>query len=77
MNNHLDQNEMVPFIIAMLQRIESSQNYTQALCICSDNQMANKVIEIGSRLAKFSLIKFGNIDIGRKNKQRIPFQLPN
>jgi len=74
-NTHLDQNEMVPFIIAMLERIDPSQSYPQALCVSSTHQMAKRVIEIGSKIAQFSSIKFRYIDIGKRIY--ILFELPN
>lgn len=71
-NTHLDQNRIVPFIIAMFHRINPSQNYPQALlCIAPASQMAKEIIEIGSKSAKFSSIKLGYIDNGKERENEV------
>lgn len=53
------------FAIAMLSRIETTENHTQALCLVDSNEVVMQTVGFMTKLSKFTSIKIGSVQ--RKN----------
>lgn len=60
--SHVDEELLVLFISAMLNRVDPSEPHLQALCVVPTRKMADKIIEIGSEIAQFAPIKLLRFD---------------